>query len=462
MAETHQSATRLTLECVAGKDQNRRIVVDERPVRIAHAALQPNLAVSELTPAQGYIIARAEKGQLLLDAQNCLLPVYLNDQEIKAANMRDEDVLRIGNSIWCIRPAASLGERFSDLIGLEALTDFKFSEVFSEVFKKHTQEDMEEQLITGTARHTPALSELAVGWGKPWLFARLLGWSALLALVLYVAFDFFRNIKLIPGLIFVGSFAVPFSTLIFFLEMNVPRNISIFKMMQLLFIGGVASIFVALIFFNRLDFLNSFFGASAAGIIEESAKLLIVIALMGKTRQYNWILNGLLFGAAVGTGFAAFESAGYALETMLGYNSVEAGAVLILLRGVTAPFTHIIWTANSAAALWLVKGDRPFSWNMVQRPVFLRVFISSVVLHMLWDAPFSLIPLPLVLDLKFVILGVLGWVITLRLIQAGLRQLSDARREAGVTTMSLSASPPGLLPQPDGDTQRETQQVTPP
>ena len=166
---------------------------------------------------------------------------------------------------------------------------------------------MEEQLITGTARHTPALDEIAVGWAKPWLFARLLGWSALLALVLYIAFGQFHNIKLIPGLIFVGSFAVPVSTLIFFLEMNIPRNVSIFKTMQLLFIGGVTSIFVALIFFSRLTFLG-FLGASAAGIIEESAKLLIVIFLMGKnkTGQYNWILNGMLFGAAVGTGFAAF------------------------------------------------------------------------------------------------------------------------------------------------------------
>src|SRR5258708_14487298 len=125
---------------------------------------------------------------------------------------------------------------------------------------------MEEHLITGTARHTPTLAEIAVGWAKPWLFARLLGWSALLAVVLYIAFGFFHNIKLVPGLIFVGSFAVPLSPLIFFLEINVPRHISIFKMMQLLFVGGIASIFVALIFFNRLAFLNTFLAASAARI----------------------------------------------------------------------------------------------------------------------------------------------------------------------------------------------------
>ena len=505
MAGNPQNANRITLECVAGKDEKRHIVVDERSIRIAHAALQPALPVSELMPGQGYITARADNGLLLIDAHNCLVPIFINNHEVMTVTMRDGDVLRIGNSIWKTRSSvaspnpntgynpnanygaaspnpnpnsgynpnpnpgpnraaphvpADLGNRFSDLIGLEALTDFKLGEVFSDVFKKHTQEEMEEQLITGTARHTPTLAEIAVGWAKPWLFARLLAWSALLAVVLYIAFGFFHNIKLIPGLIFVGSFAVPVSTLVFFLEMNVPRNISIFKMMQLLFVGGVASIFVALIFFNRLGFLNTFLGASAAGIIEESAKLLIVIALMGRTGRYNWIFNGLLFGAAVGTGFAAFESAGYALEIMLGNNSVDVGAANLLLRGIDAPFTHIVWTANSAAALWMVKGDRPFSWSMVQSGVFLRVFISSMVIHMLWNAPFQLVPLPLIGDLKFVILGILGWVITLRLIQAGLRQLTKARRDAGLGTLSVVGTiPPGVFQQRDSEIQRETQRI---
>jgi hypothetical protein len=69
---------------------------------------------------------------------------------------------------------------------------------------------------------------------------------------------------------------------------------------------------------------------------------------------------------------------------------------------------------------------------------------------MCWNAPFSLIPLPLVGDLKFVILGVLGWVINLRLIQAGLRQLSKARKDLGITSLAASTLPPGLF-------QRETE-----
>ncbi|MDR3711645.1 MAG: PrsW family glutamic-type intramembrane protease [Puia sp.] len=331
-------------------------------------------------------------------------------------------------------------ERFSDLIGLEELKDFKLSDIFSSVFKKHTAEEMEDQLITGTSRHTPALAEIEIGWARPWLFARLLGVSAVLAVILYMGFDYFGNYNLIPGLIFVGSFAVPISTLIFFLEMNVPRNVSIFTITQLTFVGGVASLILALIFYSRFDFFTTYLGTPAAGIIEESAKLLIVALLMGKAVRYRWCLNGLLFGAAIGTGFGAFESAGYAFRTML-VRGVDAGGSSILLRGVDAPFTHIVWTASASAALWLVKGDRPFSWEQLKAPAFLRIFVSVVLIHMVWDTGFTLVPLPLVTDLKFVLLGLLSWVICLRLIQAGLRQLNKARQEETLPSLpALDAS----------------------
>ncbi|MBO9562520.1 MAG: PrsW family intramembrane metalloprotease [Niastella sp.] len=318
-------------------------------------------------------------------------------------------------------------EGFSDLIGLEELQDFKLGNVFSEVFKKHTTEEMEDQLITGTSRHTPSLSEIEIGWAKPWLFARLLGISVVLAIVFYVSYDMFRNVNLVPGLIFVGSFAVPLSVLLFYLEMNVPRNVSIFMVMQLLFVGGVASLLVTLLLSERLGFFYSYLGASAAGIIEETAKILIVIWFTAKAGRYRWILNGLLFGAAVGTGFGAFETAGYAFRDMLQYG-VDTGVSTIVMRGLQAPCTHIVWTANVAAALWLVKKDRPFSWDMLQQPAFLRIAISSVVLHMLWNAPFNIMPLPLHLDVKDLLLGGIGWIICLRLIQTGLKQLNQARQ----------------------------------
>jgi protease PrsW len=457
---------RLTLECIAGKDENRRILVDENPVRIAHESLQPALAITDIAPAQGFIVARAEGGVIVVDAHNCLLPVFINNREIMTAPLHEDDVLRIGTSLWRARLGAAADKvgqdgkggqdvkaaqwqryGFTELIGLDGLKDFRLGDIFSEVFKRHTQEEMEEQLITGTTRHTPALEELSVGWGRPWLFARLLVISALLTFVIYGGWDLFKNEYLIPGLLMMGSFAVPFSTLIFFLEMNVPRNVSIFKVLQLMFVGGIASIFLALIFFSKTGFLMSWLGASSAGIVEESAKLLIVALLMGASTKNRWILNGLLFGAAVGCGFCAFESAGYALKDMVdpqydqaghlaGYLvNFDAGVYTIIYRATLAPFTHIVWTANTAAALWIVKGDRPFKWEMLAAPTFLRVFVSSVLIHAIWNAPFKLVALPFGFDLKEVILGVLSWIICLRLVQAGLNQLNAARQQ-------LMAPPP--------------------
>jgi RsiW-degrading membrane proteinase PrsW (M82 family) len=315
---------------------------------------------------------------------------------------------------------------FSSLIGLEELHDFKLKDVFSQVFQKHTLVEMEDQLVTGTFSSTPALKDIETSWAKPWLFSRMLFISILVCFVFVAGINTFQNINLIPGLIFVGSFAVPISTLIFFLEMNAPRNISVFMIMVLMVVGGVASLIVALIFYDRFTFFETALGTPAAGIIEESAKLLCVILIMGKYSRYKWILNGLLFGAAIGTGFAAFESAGYALNLMLQAN-VNEGINIIILRGILAPFGHIIWTGNAAAALWIVKGDRRFNWSMVTDMRFLRVFLSSVILHMIWDTSFTIFPLPYIGDIKYLILGLIGWIITLRLIQAGLKQLNEAR-----------------------------------
>jgi RsiW-degrading membrane proteinase PrsW (M82 family) len=440
------SSQKMVLECVAGPDILRKIVIGDKPVTIGSEVYNPDLAIESLTGNDGCIIATVKDGMLELNGESCTEVMYLNNDEGDSrVFMREKDVLRLVNSIWRAgvvsdpRPGG-LNDRFSDLIGLEELHDFRLSHIFSEVFKKHTSEEMEEQLITGTTKHTPALSELKVEWAKPWLFARLLGGSALLTFILYEGFMIFNNANLIPGMIFVGSFAVPVSTLIFFLEMNVPRNISIFKITQLLFVGGIASLILALVFFSNFDLFTSFLGASAAGIIEETAKVLIVAWLVGKQVRYKWTLNGLLLGAAVGTGFAAFESAGYAFRYILG-DGVTAGGQIILLRGMLAPFMHIVWTANAAAALWMVKGDRPFSWEMLQAPAFLRVFLAMVILHMIWNAPFGVLSLPVVQDLKFVLLGILGWMICFRLVQQGLRQLNRARQSLELPAITGQEDP---------------------
>lgn len=434
--ETTATLSTLTFECIDGKDDHFKIEI-ENGQKIILGCGEAMTFIKELENQGGCVIVSHENGQLHIDASDCTVPVKINGNIIAKAIIRPIDVVKIGNSIWkywlpatetssAAAHANAVKKKFNTLIGLEELQDFKLKEIFSKVFQKHSLVDMEDQLVTGTFNNTPALTDIETSWAKPWLFSRMLLFSIIACFILVTGFNMFENINLVPGIIFVGSFAVPVSTLIFFLEMNAPRNISIFFTMMLMLMGGVVSLFVTLIFFDRLEFLQRIFSTPAAGIIEESAKILCVILIMGRLARYKWVLNGLLFGAAIGTGFAAFESAGYALNFML-QNNFSTGLDIIILRGMLAPFGHIIWTGNAAAALWLVKGDKKFSWSMVKDMRFVRVLLSSVLLHMLWDTSFSLIPLPFVGDVKYLILGVVGWIITFRLIQTGLKQLNEAR-----------------------------------
>jgi protease PrsW len=319
--------------------------------------------------------------------------------------------------------------RLSSLTGVDALdSDFSLKTIFARVGERRSDEDIEAAFTVGTRQTTPVVGTIASNWPQPWLFLRFGGSALLIFLGLYLAVSQFENALLIPGLLFVGSFAVPFGSLIFFWEMNAPQNVSLYQTIKLLFSGGLVSLLISLVFFSNTEFLSTFLGASSAGIVEESGKLLAVILLMRNKTRYHWILNGMLFGAAVGTGFAAFESAGYA------FMSLEAGfgtaVSIIFLRGVLAPFGHVVWTAITAASLWRIKGQQPFAWEMLRDPRFVRTFVAVMLLHMLWNAPFEfpIIPVLGFLPTKNLILGVVAWIMALGLIQSGLKQIKTAQQ----------------------------------
>ena len=268
---------------------------------------------------------------------------------------------------------------------------------------------------------------------------------------------------MIPGAILVGSFAIPLSTLIFFIEMNVARNLSVYYILKLLILGGLAALLIALF----LDSVVAPQTASSAtltwgaalvtGLVEEAAKVLAAIFFMGK-RRFTWTLNGLLIGAAIGTGFSAFESAGYALTSLLlkfnqmiaDQNSSEWTQVVtgmvheIEMRALIAPGGHIAWTALVTAALWKVKGPKKFRWEMLKDPRFLRVFGMVAALHAIWDCPLIV---PFVGDaageiLKDLILGIIAWIAVLGYIQTGLKEIRQAQSEAKpVAPEAVTAGP---------------------
>ena len=310
----------------------------------------------------------------------------------------------------------------SDLItsklGLEKIEGFSISSFFSEVFKKHDPDEVENFFTVGSKITTPSLQKSMALLPSPWLFFRVLVGAIVVYILFLLSWNKFQNVNVIPGLIIVGSFAVPFSVLILFYEINTPKNVSIVRVIQLLVLGGALSIFLSLILFELTPFLGVL-GASAAGIVEEIGKLATVLFAMRmiSSERYKFRINALLFGAAVGAGFAAFESAGYALR--IGLSNTDAMLDNITLRGVMSPFAHIVWTAMATSAYWIARKEHENLIATVSSSKFLILFAVPVCLHFIWNLPFQG---PFLV--KFWVLGFIAWVVVLSLIQSALTEIA--------------------------------------
>jgi len=91
-----------------------------------------------------------------------------------------------------------------------------------------------------------------------------------------------------------------------------------------------------------------------------------------------------VLGATVGLGFAAFESAGYALVasfTVHGLSLVDLVSTE-LLRGLLPPFGHGVWTAITGALLFSSSGRDRF----VVTGRLVAGLIGVSILHGLWDS----------------------------------------------------------------------------
>lgn len=295
----------------------------------------------------------------------------------------------------------------------------KLTDLFVNVFKKHTLEERENTFICGTALTSPREDEICSKWPKPWLYSRVFILFSITFIGLLALLRVFRNILAYPGIVFIGALVIPFSLLVFFWEVNAPRNINIFDVVKIFFLGGISSLLITMILHSIVIVGDiDFYGAIMIGIIEELAKFIVVIYFSrGSKRKY--ILNGLLLGAAVGSGFAVFETAGYVFA--YGFE-VHTMMRVIYTRGVLAFGGHIVWAAISGAALVMVKEDNRLSMKHILNPKFLKYFITAIALHAIWDMPIDIGS-----DLPYIqiALTAIAWIIILVLISTGLKQISS-------------------------------------
>ncbi len=425
---THPPLSAVALVAVSGPDQGKRMALSEQAQLIGRAA-DCRLRSDDPAVAPRHVALVMREGSvrfLTLEPATTEVNGVIKNQGALGPGER----LKVGSTEWQVegkvRPSGevsffeSLGEKVSAAAGVEKIQGWNAAEMFSEVFKHRSEEDVEAHFAVGTRTTTPALLDVPTDWPKPWAFFRALSLSLLVYIGFVMAWREFENPYLLPGLMLAGSVAVPLSILVFFFEMNVLRNISLYQLIRLVVGGGLLAIVISLFGF-RWTGLDNWLGAMSAGIVEESGKLAALI-LMARNPRYRWTLNGLLLGAAIGTGFAVFETAGYAFANGLLENGTGGMMNIILTRGVLSVLGgHALFTGMVGAALWRVRAGRPVTREMLLDRRFLRVFGLAVVLHMVWNSP-----LQLPFYLKYIAIGFVAWVTLLSFIQDGLRQV---RRE---------------------------------
>jgi protease PrsW len=371
----------------------------------------------------------------------------------------------------------------------DQLEGFSLSQTFSETFKHHDPRAEEEYAMVGSALTTPPIEMVDTNWPKPWMFFRTLMALAIAAVVLYGVFYFTGQdeMNLLPALVFMGAFAMPVAALVFIFEMNTPRNVSIVQLGKLFLVGGVVGLCMAILEYQIQAIANF------PGPIEESSKLLAVILVMWGIRGagYKYELNGILFGCAVGAGFACFETSGYALfnsgsgfvsvlqtETIQAVAKFAQGQItqaqaiaavnqatidaaksmvgLLELRGVLAPFGHVVWTAIAAGAFWRVKQDRPVSLGMLGDKRFLMAFLIPVLMHTLWDLTVTFPKLfnpttqaqastdGYIMDGIMAFTAVISWYVLFTMIQQGLNQVRDVKKAQLQATLNHVEATLGL------------------
>ena len=209
-----------------------------------------------------------------------------------------------------------------------------------------------------------------------WFFGGLLLWLATVLVTYWT-----DNSNLLPTIILLGSFLVPASFVVWAHE-RYGTDIGTDRIITCFAVGGIIGVLGA----SLLEYYllpSDVLVYVGVGLIEEAVKAWALIMI---TRRIpgSGLRHGLVLGATVGFGFAAFESAGYAFNAALTEQGLSLHDLVSteILRGVLAPVGHGLWTAIMGGVLFRERRNNRFVLNL---PVILT-YLGVSALHALWDS----------------------------------------------------------------------------
>jgi protease PrsW len=222
-------------------------------------------------------------------------------------------------------------------------------------------------------------------WAPPWWAVFLIGfalWVAAAAAVFLTG-----DPILLPTVILVGSFLVPVTAVVWYLDHDPSPLLGPRRILAAFIIAGVVGVLGASLLESALV-QAGFQSNLAVGFIEEFVKGVLVVFVAWGIHRFT-VRDGMVLGAAVGFGFAALESSGYAFVALFVVHgqqiSLSFTSLLTteLVRGILAPFGHGTWTAILGGAIFATaarRGHLRLSWTV------LGAYVLVSLLHAAFDS----------------------------------------------------------------------------
>jgi protease PrsW len=218
--------------------------------------------------------------------------------------------------------------------------------------------------------------------GRQWLRVFVVG---LLLWVASVVVTFATgNVNLVPTVILLGSFLVPVTFVVYAFQHYADQVVTAQRIFAAFVYGGVLGVLGASVL--EAVFLRRPSGLAyvGVGLIEEAVKLAALWLLARRLPRYT-MRDGIVLGAAVGFGFAALESSGYAFNALFTMDGLSLQNLVEteVLRGLLTPLGHGLWTAILGGVLFRTAAQ---GGRLRLSGALVGWYVVVAGLHALWDA----------------------------------------------------------------------------
>ena len=150
----------------------------------------------------------------------------------------------------------------------------------------------------------------------------------------------------------------------------------------LAFLLNTASDIAVQLMTNSVRAGRTFAAVISAPIVEESAKaLILVIFFFWKKDEFDGVIDGIVYAAMAGLGFAMTENIQY-----YGKAVMEAGGggltLVFILRGALAPFSHPMFTSLTGIGLGLARQSQN---KLVKWIAPIMGLLAAISMHSIWN-----------------------------------------------------------------------------